>query len=86
MHVCGLLPLMELLESSGHRKRLISSARDCNTENVSSTADLPLQMTVAISHSNLDKYFLHWLVLMGPTIGLEITTVLYNDISLMNSI
>ena len=85
VHVCGLLPRIELLESSGQSVKSTFSAQDCQTKDNLYTASLPC--TTATNKSNsIDSYFLHWLVLMGPTIGLEITTDLYKDILMMNSL
>ena len=85
VHVCGLLPRMELLESIEHPMKSASIAKGYNTSGDRST-DLPPCSTSMSGPDNHDKYFLHWLVLMGPTIGLHISTDLYNDILMMNSI
>ena len=86
VHICGLLPRIELLESSGQPMKSISSAQGCQTEDNLSTDSLPCTTTTTTGSNSIDSYFLHWLVLMGPTIGLEITTDLYKDILVMNSL
>lgn len=78
VHVCGLLPRIELLESSGQLMKSMSSVQGCQTEDNLNTDPLPCT-TRATRSNSLDSYFLHWLVLMGPTIGLKITTDLYKE-------
>jgi Autophagocytosis associated protein, active-site domain len=84
VHVCGLLPRIELLESSGQSMKSAFAAQGCQTEDNLITDSLCTSAT--IRSNSIDNYFLHWLVLMGPTIGLEITTDLYKDILMMNSL
>lgn len=85
VHVCGLLPRIKLLESSGHPVGPTSTAR-CSSTDDNCNDNLRPQVTSTTSRNNLDKYFLHWLVLMGPTIGLDITIDLYNDVYMANSL
>jgi Autophagocytosis associated protein, active-site domain len=85
VHVCGLLPRIELLESNGQSMKSTFSAQGCQTNNNLNTDSLPCTAATTTSNS-IDSYFLHWLVLMGPTIGLEIATDLYKDILMMNSL
>lgn len=85
VHVCGILPRIKVLESSGQPVGSTSSVRCSSTEDTCND-NLRPNVTSTTNRNNLDKYFLHWLVLMGSTIGLDITIDLYKDVCMMNSL